>query len=957
VLLPEKMAIFRVAVPSEYEVSLINTLSEFGNTALRAGGIELHHIMPKLLIDVLEGWVSPSTLNMQLVLDTIKRVLRPGDDYRTRVERLIQKYYQLEKLEELVKRLESIGVSPDRFVRKLLKIKFDYVCVESEELLKATKEFRAIGVIVRRVRMDEHTYFLVLVYEDELREAVQRVKEKLSTSRINIPQWFYDKPQNVLARVEEEKNRIRKDIFDALVDIAEVMKDAIEYEKASKVGVLDEARKLFKEIKSSLDTLEDIVRDLVIASIARAVVEKGELGLLRKVKLEDEIVEEIIKLIKLDDKLTVLENIRSLIESSNADQSLKEDLDEVYLRFKRAYLRTKVLDEVVKRGYLPETLKGRLWIGAFFGEETEIKNFLEELSFYEVKMSIFDFISHKVLVAIIESEEMLNVIQNISERYPLLRIFIDVQEKPSELLTKFEDSLKREEEIVVGGIMLAFKKDVDLKKLVEIYKDEELKELAQKISFLKNELYENKPLPIKTITEFISFLKNLVDKADKVINEISNIKHKVSAEIDLILSGSQKVLLTYKRILNDVVREVEDVLSYERAVESMSKLYPALGELRVFRNKRITLVEGYVPVRYAEELRKTLEENIPRILYLKIREPLMFEPVPTYIRKRGLWKHLYALVDMLGTPNYREINPTLFLVTLFVIMYGLMFGDVGQGILIAIFGAWLLKTKYPLLGISREGAASLGLLALLSGISSTIFGILYGFLVFLQPLSEPLWIRPLHDIYSIIGTALLFGVVQLILAMCLSVVNYILYKDYGGAIFSGMGLMGIIYYLAGVYIVYNIVLSGYNFSIVMSPHVQPAVYAVILSLVSIIGYGLYESIKTGKTEKMMDAVTEILEMFIAYPANTLSYIRLAAFAMAHEAFGELAHILAHMTGPIISYTIANLVVLAIEGLGVGIQALRLTFYEFSTKFFRGEGIEFKPVIEFSALEGLKEVAE
>jgi Archaeal/vacuolar-type H+-ATPase subunit I len=300
------------------------------------------------------------------------------------------------------------------------------------------------------------------------------------------------------------------------------------------------------------------------------------------------------------------------------------------------------------------------------------------------------------------------------------------------------------------------------------------------------------------------------------------------------------------------------------------------------------------------------------------------------------------LTSLRGVPSYWEIDPTPFFTLLFVTMYGMMFGDVGQGLVIALFGAWLLKTRFRLLGISEEGAASLGALALLAGISGVIFGALYGFVVFLKPLAHPV-ISPIHDVYEMIAVALWFGAAQLLLALALNVVNLVRAGDIPGAVFSGMGGMGILFYSSGIVIAYHLATSGFDLGVLSAPQLQPFMYLLLLSLLTVVGYGVYEWKIKGESEKIMHAISEVIEMLLALPANSLSYIRLAAFAMAHEAFSILAENMSPIAGELASYLLANFLVLAIEALAVGIQAMRLLYYEFSTKFFKGEGVEFKPL--------------
>ncbi|RLE62777.1 MAG: hypothetical protein DRJ38_09020, partial [Thermoprotei archaeon] len=196
---------------------------------------------------------------------------------------------------------------------------------------------------------------------------------------------------------------------------------------------------------------------------------------------------------------------------------------------------------------------------------------------------------------------------------------------------------------------------------------------------------------------------------------------------------------------------------------------------------------------------------------------------------------------------------------------------------------------------------------------------------------------------EIIGMALLFGALQLILSMILNIVNCIKMREFFEAIFGARGVAGLIFYISGVYIAYNIIISGFNLGVAASSSLLPFTAVVIGVMLLIPLTFILKGIMTKHSEYMIHGVIEILELIIEYPANSLSYIRLAAFALAHEAFGILAEALAEFLGYAPSIIFSNILVLMIEGFAVGIQALRLTYYEFSTKFFKGEGILFEPI--------------
>lgn len=179
--------------------------------------------------------------------------------------------------------------------------------------------------------------------------------------------------------------------------------------------------------------------------------------------------------------------------------------------------------------------------------------------------------------------------------------------------------------------------------------------------------------------------------------------------------------------------------------------------------------------------------------------------------------------------------------------------------------------------------------------------------------------------------------------MIINIINDINEKNYMHAIFGGTGLAGLVYYTSGVYLAYLIINSGYNLGILASEKALPFIIIIACALLLVFLSAFFRYLDSRETDDLVDGFIELLEMIITYPANSLSYIRLAAFAIAHEVFGILAAELSLALNPLVSYFITNILVLSVEALAVGIQALRLTYYEFSTKFFRGGGLEFTPV--------------
>ena len=428
-----------------------------------------------------------------------------------------------------------------------------------------------------------------------------------------------------------------------------------------------------------------------------------------------------------------------------------------------------------------------------------------------------------------------------------------------------------------------------------------------------------------------------------------DINSKLNKLLDMLDRGEMaKIVDEVDYIIDDIKRKFENtskLIALEPYVKAYFRVKNVIKRIRVFRKKGVCITEGWIPERYYEVFKETIKRSIHKIFYFKLSEPSREEKPPTMLRVKGLISRLATLTLSRGIPSYWELDPTPIFIALFTLMYGIMFGDLGLGAIILAFGLFLYVKKKRFLGLTTHEIEVFGAFCIACGVAAIVFGGLYG-IAFLKEIAEHAILpRPLHDIADIIKIALIFGVIQLLIGMTMHFANMLYVRDYLAAFFDGTGLVGIIYYSIGVYLAYNIAKSGFDMKVLMSPKLRPyTMTALLMMILVIVGAFLKAKVK-GEREELMTGIIELIEMLIAYPANSLSYIRLAAFAMAHEAFGALAIELAKMIPPIASFLFANIIVLAIEGLAVGIQALRLVYYEFATKFFAGEGELFKPLLE------------
>ena len=142
--------------------------------------------------------------------------------------------------------------------------------------------------------------------------------------------------------------------------------------------------------------------------------------------------------------------------------------------------------------------------------------------------------------------------------------------------------------------------------------------------------------------------------------------------------------------------------------------------------------------------------------------------VPVQLDPKPWLRPFQALVGNFGAPRYGELDPSLFVAFTFVLMFGVMFGDVGQGAVIAGIGLWLpLRTRRPAVRPFRDG----GVLLVFCGLSSVVFGFLYGSIFGYEELFRPVWLSPMHDVSRLLGTAVGLGVAFISIAIIINIIN------------------------------------------------------------------------------------------------------------------------------------------------------------------------------------------
>ena len=323
-----------------------------------------------------------------------------------------------------------------------------------------------------------------------------------------------------------------------------------------------------------------------------------------------------------------------------------------------------------------------------------------------------------------------------------------------------------------------------------------------------------------------------------------------------------------------------------------------------------------------------------------------FGEPPTKLKNPKIFKPFEMFIRMYGLPAHNEMDPTIFLALTYTFIFGAMFGDVGQGLLLFIGGAILYFTKK----MNLAGIVSL------AGIFSTFFGFMFGSVFGFEDIIEAKWIRPINHMTTLpfIGklntvfiVSIAFGMGIILISMIFHIINGIRAKDTETTWFDANGVAGLIFYGAAVTCIV-LFMTGHSLP---GGIVLAVMFGVPLLLIAL-KEPLTNKIKK-KTEKMeqskamfvTQAFFELFETLLSYFSNTLSFIRIGAFAVSHAAIMEVVLQLAGAESGNPNWfgvIFGNLFVCGFEGLIVGIQVLRLVYYEMFSRFYKGSGREFKP---------------
>ena len=426
----------------------------------------------------------------------------------------------------------------------------------------------------------------------------------------------------------------------------------------------------------------------------------------------------------------------------------------------------------------------------------------------------------------------------------------------------------------------------------------------------------------------------------------------------------EKDLQREQKVLEGIREEISSIAAGEK--ERVQKLYAKLcllGKAFELRDKAASVkgdfvVLGYVPSKEAAAFEKSFAglDKVAVTLKDPGEEPRL--TVPVRLRNLAFVKPFEMFVDMYGLPSYQDLDPTPYVAFSYILLFGIMFGDLGQGLMVSLLGLFLYKKK---------GMAIGGIMSRI-GLSSMVFGFLYGsvfgFEELLIPVHQALFGRP-HLIQVMEGSYTNFlllaavgvGAVIIIISIGFNILLGLRRKDWERVFFSNNGLAGLVFYLAVLFAVVATMALGIN---VLTPLYIVPFFVVPLLLMFAkeplgkICRGEKELFPEGVGGFVVENFFEMFEVLLSFVTNTMSFLRVGAFVLVHAGMMVVVFTLSNMVGgagSVIVIIVGNIFVAAMEGLIVGIQVLRLEFYEIFSRFFDGEGRPFLPAeVDYSVQE-------
>lgn len=454
------------------------------------------------------------------------------------------------------------------------------------------------------------------------------------------------------------------------------------------------------------------------------------------------------------------------------------------------------------------------------------------------------------------------------------------------------------------------------------------RESYKKLSMYKDEIFVH-----HHVHETPQYVWMLYVTSDSYVDKVRKIFKDLYFEpIDIPMIDVKKQLEHYKD-------QIDDIYAFCNEENSVHELYPYIAEI----NEKY-LLSGFVKADEVDHY-KAIFKDLPSTIEVKDPSEVPELECPTLLKNKWFAKPFEMFLGMYGVPKYTDFDPTGFMAFTYCLLFGIMFGDLGQGLVLFILGL-VFEKKGQIFGIINR-----------CGITSMIFGFLFGSVFgyeeLLNPIHQSLFgVREkLFDVMAQSSTMLLLigavaiGAVLILTTQCMNIVNRFKHHQLGDAIFSQNGIAGLVFYGGIVFAIVATMLLGWN---VLNP-----VYLGIFIVLPVISFVMKEPLsnavehKTVKPEEgwggyIAQSIFELIDVLLTFVTNSMSYLRVGGFVLSHAGMMLVVMTLVEMTGKagVAVLIFGNIFVMVLEGLIVGIQTLRLEYYEMFSRYYDAGGVQF-----------------
>ncbi|MBQ0017824.1 MAG: V-type ATP synthase subunit I [Clostridiales bacterium] len=409
----------------------------------------------------------------------------------------------------------------------------------------------------------------------------------------------------------------------------------------------------------------------------------------------------------------------------------------------------------------------------------------------------------------------------------------------------------------------------------------------------------------------------------------------------------------YKTMLVDLAAKKEDILSqikertsYKEDLEFYHDLltirrdeYKIRGNM--MNTEKTFTFDGWFPVATLDLVRKALKKFTCVYEY---SEPSEDDEIPVILNDRRFFEPMQFITGLYSLPNAREVDPTAIFTMFYIVFFGMMFADVGYGLI--LFAATLFAIKHYKL---YEGA-TYQLMRVLNycGISSAVFGVLFGSYFgdlitvvgkqFFDAdiVIKPLWLNPTESSMTLLIVSCALGVLHLFVGMGIKAYEQIKAGDVLGAVNDNFVwyviVLGLVLWLFGAKVVpwgpvagKWMTIVGFAAAIIIPIFMNKGVGKAI---------GLW-NIYSGVTGNLSDILSysRLLGLGLA-SASIAQVVNFLASLVGHGGAGIILFILVELLGHALNF--------AINALGSFVHSARLQYVEFFGRFFEGGGEAFKP---------------